>query len=263
MEHKEHDKEHEHEHHKEHEAHKKETVKFEMKKERIWQGLSAILGIIIIVMFFTKSWGSNQAIPAQGTGAPAQQQQQQGKVNFDIPSFAPFKGSDSAKVNIIEFGDYQCPFCERFFTQAEPQILKDYVNTGKAKFYFLDFAFLGPDSATLAEGAWCANEQNKYYDYHDYVYSNQGQENSGWATPDKVKALVADIPGLDVQKFGSCLDSGKYQSRVDDMTSLGQASGVRGTPSVFIGNTKDGYQLLVGAQPYQAFKQVIDAELSG
>ena len=197
----------------------------------------------------------------QAAPTPSQPTQQQGKVKFDIPSFVPFEGSNSAKVSVIEFGDYQCPFCERFFTQTEPQIQKNYVDTGKVKFYFMDFAFLGPDSQTLSQGAWCADEQGKYYDYHDYVYSNQGQENSGWATPDKVKSMVANIKGLDVQKFSSCLDSKKYESRVKQITQLGQTNGVSGTPSAFVGNANGGYTLVVGAQPYSVFQQTIDSEL--
>jgi len=182
-------------------------------------------------------------------------------VKLQIPSFAPSKGSDSAQLNIVEFGDYQCPFCEKFFKQNEPQILQDYVNTGKTKFYFLDFQFLGPDSQTLGQGAWCANEQGKYYDYHDYIYSHQGQENSGWATPGKVKTLATNISGLDSAKFNSCLDGNKYQSRVQQNTQMGQSLGVSGTPTVFIGNDRKGYISVVGAQPYDVVKQVIDKQL--
>jgi protein-disulfide isomerase len=94
----------------------------------------------------------------------------QGSVNFEIPKFVKFQGSESATLDLVEFGDYQCPFCEKFFQQTEPQIAKDYGITGKAKFYFIDFAIVGPDSITLSEGAWCADEQGKYYEYHDYAY---------------------------------------------------------------------------------------------
>lgn len=190
-----------------------------------------------------------------------QQETQQQIVKVQIPSFAPSKGSDSAQLNIVEFGDYQCPFCERFFQQTEPQILQDYVNTEKVKFYFLDFQFLGPDSQTLGQGAWCANEQEMYYDYHDYIYSHQQEENSGWATTDKVKVLAANIAGMDMTQFNSCLDSGKYQSRVQQNTELGQSLGVSGTPTIFIGNDQKGYISVVGAQPYDVLKQVIDKQL--
>ncbi|MDE1831382.1 MAG: DsbA family protein [Thaumarchaeota archaeon] len=202
--------------------------------------------------------GSNIPLEPQ---QPLHQQAQQQLAKLQIPSFAQYRGSNSAQLNIVEFGDYQCPFCEKFFQQNEPQILQDYINNGKAKFYFLDFQFLGPDSLTLGEGAWCANEQGKYYDYHDYIYSHQGQENSGWATPDKVKTLAVDISGLDATKFNSCLDSKKYESRVQQLTQYGQSLGVSGTPTIFIGNDQKGYLSAVGAQPYDVFKQIIDKQM--
>ncbi|MBI2545514.1 MAG: DsbA family protein [Candidatus Aenigmarchaeota archaeon] len=208
-------------------------------------------------MSFSSLTGHTTTVNSINQQQPAQQQQQ--NIKFDIPSYVPAKGSGSAKISIIEFGDYQCPFCERFFQQTEPQILQNYVNTGKAKFYFMDFQFLGTDSQTLGQGAWCANDQGKYYEYHDYIYSHQGQENMGWATPDKVKIMTSNITGLDTQQFGSCLDSNKYASRVQELTKLGQANGVSGTPTVFIGNPKDGYIPIVGAQPYSVIKQVIDS----
>lgn len=209
-----------------------------------------------------------------GTGTVVQQQQptqpagnnnnnnRPSTVSLNIPSYVSFEGSNSAKVNVIEFGDYQCPFCERFYTQTEPQISSNYIDTGKVKFYFMDFAFLGPDSQTLSQGAWCADEQGKYYAYHDYIYSHQGQENSGWATADKVKAMVANIQGLNTAAFGSCLDSGKYSSRVSELTQLGQSVGVSGTPSTLIGNDAKGYDLVVGAQPYSVLQQAIDKALA-
>lgn len=205
---------------------------------------------------------ANTPIELQQLQTPQQTQQQDAVVKVGIPPFVPARGSDSAKVNVIEFGDYQCPFCEKFFQQSEPQLKSNYLDTGKIKFYFMDFQFLGPDSKTLGEGAWCANEQGRYYDYHDYIYSHQGQENSGWATPDKVKALATNISGLDATKFNSCLDSKKYESRVQQLTQYGQDLGVSGTPTIFIGNDQKGYLSAVGAQPYDVFKQIVDKQLS-
>ena len=188
-------------------------------------------------------------------------QQNQSGVKITIPSFAPYRGSDTAKLNLIEFGDYQCPFCERFFLLTETLINANYTNTGKIRFYFFDFQFLGPDSISLGEGAWCANEQGKYYAYHDYVYSHQGQENSGWAMPDKIKSFAANITGLDAQNFGSCLDSKKYLSRVENLTKIGQSVGVTGTPTIFVGNDRIGYNSIVGAYPYGSFQQLINSQL--
>jgi protein-disulfide isomerase len=185
-----------------------------------------------------------------------------GSVNFNIPPFAKFKGSDSATINLVEFGDYQCPFCKRFFDQTEPQMIAEYVDTGKAKFYFLDVSIVGDDSVILGQSAWCADEQGKYYEYHDYMYSNQGVENSGWGTPDKVKNLVGNIQGLDVEKFSQCLDSKKYESRNQQLTKFSNQLGLTGTPTMFIGNSEIGYVMVSGAQPYSVFKTALDQMLA-
>ena len=206
---------------------------------------------------------SNNQSSVTNTGVTTDQPSKKiaGSVNFDIPSFAKFKGSSSATINLVEFGDYQCPFCKRFFEQTEPQLYKEYVDTGKVRFYFLDVSILGDDSVTLGQGAWCADEQGKYYEYHDYIYSNQGEENSGWGTPDKVKNLVENIQGLDVEEFSQCLDSKKYESRTEGLTKFSGQLGLSGTPTMFIGNSEMGYTVITGAQPYSVFKEVIDKGL--
>ncbi len=217
-----------------------------------------VVGIVAIIFFAFGVVASPSLFASDGTGAAVGDGTGSGGiVKFSIPSYVPYLGSASATKYVVEFGDYQCPFCERFFMQTEPSIMQNYVDTGKARFYFLDFQFLGPDSQTLGQGAWCANDQGKYYEYHDYIYSNQGQENSGWATPDKVKLMATSIAGLDTTQFNSCLDSNKYASRVTELTKLGQSEGVSGTPTTFIGNPTDGYTAVVGAQPYSVFQSLL------
>jgi len=139
--------------------------------------------------------------------------------------------------------------------------MKEYVDTGKSRFYFLDVSIVGDDSITLGQGAWCADEQGKYYEYHDYMYSNQGKENSGWGTPDKVKDLIRGISGLDLEKFSECLDSKKYESRNQQLTKFASQIGLTGTPTMFVGSTETGYTKITGAQPYSSFKQIIDTYL--
>ncbi|MEM3065117.1 MAG: DsbA family protein [Candidatus Nitrosotenuis sp.] len=184
-----------------------------------------------------------------------------GSVNFEVPTMAKFRGSESAKLNLVEFGDYQCPFCEKFFKETEPILAKEYIDAGKVKFYFLDVSIVGPDSIILAQASWCADEQDKYYEYHDYVYANQGQENSGWGTPDKVKNLVKNIPGMNMEKFNECLDTKKYESRSQQLTQFANQLGLTGTPTMFVGNSDLGYTKITGAQPYSVFKQVIEKYL--
>ena len=230
--------------------------------------------IIVGIVLFSLGYFVGNTLPVTNVGTELQskdtaaiqqtdssKQKSADSVNFDIPPFAKFRGSDSAKINLVEFGDYQCPFCKRFFDQTEPQLMTEYVDAEKAKFYFLDVSIVGDDSLTLGQGSWCADEQGKYYEYHDYMYSTQGQENSGWGTPDKVKDLVRNIPGLNVEKFSECLDSKKYESRNQQLTKFSNQLGLTGTPTMFVGNSETGYTKITGAQPYSSFKQVIDTYL--
>ncbi len=239
-------------------------VSIEITKATIIIGLIFLaVGYLIgnVIPITKNSPGPEQStITSTVGGDQISQSKIQGSVNFEIPSFAKFEGSNSATLDVVEFGDYQCPFCEKFFQQTEPPITKDYVNTGKAKFYFLDFAIVGPDSLTLSQGAWCADEQGKYYEYHNYAYSHQGPENSGWGTAEKVKTFASDL-GLDTQKFNSCLDSKKYEPRVQQLYQLGQNLGITGTPTIFVGNEKIGFTKITGAQPYEVFQQMMNQYL--
>ena len=176
----------------------------------------------------------------------------------EIPVYAKYVGASSATINIIEFGDFQCPFCKRFFDQTEPEIKKAYIDTGKAKFSFIGISITGPDSLPLAASSWCANEQEKYYQYHNFIYTNQGEENSGWGTYEKIKILAKNIPDLDMESFNTCLDSKKYEPRVNELTQLSANIGVTGTPTTFVGNSENGYTKITGAQPYDIFKNTLD-----
>lgn len=202
------------------------------------------------------------AIAGIGYWAYTNSKNNPGSISTFNLTLIPFEGNSSANINVVEFGDYQCPYCAAFATQAEPQMITNYMNSGKAKFYFMGISFLGQDSTTLAQGSWCANEQGLYYKFHDYVYANQGAEETGWATPNKVKAFAMNIAGLNVTQFSSCLDSNKYQSQVQQLTSLASNSGVTGTPTFFIGNNNIGYVILSGNEPYSTLSQTIDSQLA-
>lgn len=100
------------------------------------------------------------------------------RINVD-PGSLPVLGKSDAPVTIIEFADFQCPFCERFYKDAEKGIIENYVKSGKVKFVFRNYAFLGPESNIAAEGSYCANEQGKFWEYHNFLFDHQGPENSG------------------------------------------------------------------------------------
>ena len=162
------------------------------------------------------------------------------------------EGDASAPVTIIEFSDYECPYCERFYSDALVQLRKEYVDTGKVKIIFRDFPLsFHANAQKAAEAAECAGEQNKYYGMHDKLFENQANISVA-----DIKNYAVQI-GLDSSAFNACLDSGAMASEVAADFADGQALGVSGTPTFFINGQK-----LVGAQPFSAFKQIIDAELA-
>lgn len=163
------------------------------------------------------------------------------------------KGDPKAKVEIIEFSDYECPFCGNFYRETLSQIKTEYIDTGKAKFIYRDFPLnsIHPQAQKAAEAAECAGEQDKYYDMHDMLFENGVQ-----GGPDIFKQYAGDI-GLDIAKFSECLDTSKMASEVQKDFQDGQRSGVSGTPAFFVNG-----KLVSGAQPFSVFKELIDAELA-
>lgn len=197
------------------------------------------------------------ALPSAPTApAPPSAPQAPTKVNIQISADDPVKGKSTAKLTIVEFGDYQCPFCGRFFKDVQPSIIKDYVDTGKAKFVYKNLAFLGKESTDAANAALCAKEQNKFWEYHDKLYNSQNGENQGAFSVDNLKKFASDI-GLNVLKFNTCLDGQKYNAQVQADIAEAKRVGFQSTPSTAIGSTP-----IIGAQPYSQFKTIIDTELA-
>ena len=163
-----------------------------------------------------------------------------------------FKGDSNAPVTIIEFADFQCPYCGRFFAETKPQIDEQYMQSGKVRFAYFNFAFLGPESNWAAEAAECAADQNKFWEYHDKLYDSQSGENQGAFNKDNLKKFAEDM-GLDTSAFNECLDSGKYTQLIRDESSMASSIGVRSTPTFLING-----QAVVGAQPFEIFQQTID-----
>ena len=166
-----------------------------------------------------------------------------------------FMGDPNAPVTIIEFADFQCPYCGRFFAETKPQIDEQYMQNGEARFAYFNFAFLGPESNWAAEAAECASDQDKFWEYHDKLYDSQSGENQGAFNKDNLKKFAEEL-GLDTSAFNECLDSGKYTQLIQDESSLASSIGVRSTPTFLING-----QAVVGAQPYEIFQQTIDSLL--
>ncbi|MBI4021357.1 MAG: DsbA family protein [Candidatus Aenigmarchaeota archaeon] len=169
----------------------------------------------------------------------------------------PVLGSDDAPVTIIEFSDFQCPFCGRFYDQTELQLKQDYVDTGKLRIIYRDFPLsFHPEAQPAAEAAECANEQGKFWEFHDKIFENQATMSAA-----AYKQWASDL-GMNVDQFTSCVETGKYRSEVQADLDAGVAAGVSGTPTVFVGKTGGQGVKIVGAQPYDTFKGAIESFLA-
>lgn len=174
------------------------------------------------------------------------------------------KGNKSAKVTVLEFTDYQCPFCNRHFRDTMPQIENDYVKTGKVQYVLRDLPLesIHPLALKAAEAANCSGEQGKYWEMHDQLFANQ---NALGANDLRNHARAV---GLDSTKFLLCLESGKFISKVRKDQAEAERQGINGTPTFFIGlSDPKGSELkavrkIVGAQNYAAFKAAIEALLA-
>lgn len=168
----------------------------------------------------------------------------------------PTKGSDSAPVVIIEFSDFECPFCGRFYSQTLSQIEKEYVDTGKVQMVYRDFPLsFHPQAKPSAMAAECADDQGKFWEMHDKLFENQST-----LSESNIK-LWAEELGLNTTTFNSCFDSAKYSNEVDSDMSDGSAAGISGTPGFLIGKRDGTGTIISGAQPYSVFKAAIDSLL--
>jgi len=175
---------------------------------------------------------------------------------IDLSMAAPVEGQDDAPITIIEFGDYQCPNCKKWFQQEKPSIASNHILTGIAKLYFIDSAWVGDDSLIAAEASYCADDQGKFMEYHSTLYNNQAEIQSGWANSDSLKQFAIDL-GLDSEMFDECLDSGKYSDRISYNTEVATSNGVEGTPHFFIVGPDGTVKQITGPQPSVVFDAAI------
>jgi protein-disulfide isomerase len=164
---------------------------------------------------------------------------------------SPALGPGNAPITIIEFSDYQCPYCKLWHDNVYDRLLANY--PGKIRFVYRDFPLPGhPEALPAAEAAHCAGQQNVYWKYHDALFGQQfGLGRTAYEE-------YARELGLDMAAFSACLDSGRYQAGVSDVVAYATSLGVQSTPTFFINGIP-----VVGAEPYETFKQIIDKELAG
>ena len=226
------------------------------KKSTLWKISTFVFAALFVISLFTGGFrgsGSGSSVTGGTVNIP---DIPTGIASVNAEDFVdddPVLGNEDAKLTIVEFSDFQCPFCKRARDDAVKQIEEQYIKTGKVKFVYRDFPLtsIHPMAQKSAEAAECADDQGKFWEYHDLIFEKQ----AGLSIT-SLKQWAGEL-GLNENDFNKCLDSGKYAKDIQADSSYGQSIGVSGTPSFFV----NGKQL-VGAQPYSAFQAAIDAELA-
>ncbi|MEK7519593.1 MAG: thioredoxin domain-containing protein [Patescibacteria group bacterium] len=175
------------------------------------------------------------------------------KVNINFEGW-PAMGDPSASVVMVEYSDFACPFCNRFSQETLPSVKKDYIDKGKILFVYKDFTVVGGERA--AEAAHCAQEQGKFWEYHDKLFSKSAQDKSQWANSEVHRGYARDL-GLDEDAFLKCFEERRYEEMVALSNQEAAQNGGEGTP-YFLINGKS----IFGAQPYSAFQIAIDSALN-
>lgn len=174
----------------------------------------------------------------------------------EIQQISHTLGDDSAPIKLIEFGDFQCPFCGEWYQETKPTFDKDYISTGKIQLIFVDYPFLGDDSYPTAYASYCAEEQGMYWEFHETVYLNQGEMNDGWAQADNIREL-SEQSGLNMEMFDQCMSSVDHKKNLDRNIAIGDENNVNQTPTFMI--ISDGsVQKIEGKQPIEVFEKVIE-----
>jgi protein-disulfide isomerase len=176
-------------------------------------------------------------------------------MDFILSDTRHFQGDPNAPVTMVEFSDFRCGYCGLFAAEALPQLRQEYIDTGKVRFAYKHLAVLGPDSVRAAEASECAAEQDKFWDFHNLVFTDQIANHTP-LTEDNLVELAEQVE-LDTTAFSDCLTSGRYNDRVILESQTVQSLGVRGTPGFVVNGV-----YIPGAQPFEVFQQVIEEQLA-
>jgi len=180
----------------------------------------------------------------------------QGKTfgTIDISNY-PMLGSPDAPITIIGFGDYQCIGCKAWIDETMPEITEGLIENGTANYIFIDADIIGDNSLRAAESAYCANEQERFWEFHVILFKSQ-PASEGWGSTEHLKAIALGLE-LDMDLFEGCLDSKKYEETIRDNVSLAKANGIAQTPTFVLVNSEGGHHILKGVATYSVFEQVI------
>ena len=215
---------------------------------------------ITVVMFGLNSVTDEMQLSIEPT--PKIQDIVPSKITMDtfVSNGSPILGDPDAPITLVEFGDYQCHYCNVFFETTENDIIKNYVETGKVKIIFKDYNIIGEDSVKASQGAHCANDQGMFWEYHDTLYSHWTGENNGWASSENLTIFAQQI-GLNMDIWSECMVEGSHSQIILKSNDDARALELTGTPAFFVINSEGQVSKLFGAQPFEAFKKTFDSQL--
>ena len=223
-------------------------------------GILIVLGVIVYLYYINTTKESNPTSKSTSSATTQQKSSSESSANPQL-----IIGNPNAKVTLVEYGDFKCPLCTKFSQTTENQIKKEYIDSGKVKIEYRVLPIIAEDSKTAGAGAYCANEQGKFTNYHDalfkymwetyYKNGNYSAENTTIFTPQKLSEISSSA-GLDGNNLSACIKAGTFAASVDADEQAAKQAGVSSTPTFFIGKQK-----VSGAQPYAIFKPLIDAQL--
>jgi protein-disulfide isomerase len=218
---------------------------------------AATVGIAVFVIFMITGSVANSAYTTTKTQSNDNEKNQMSLLSNNA---SPILGSKDAPITMVEFGDYQCFYCNQFYHVTEPNIVKNYIDTGKVKLVFKDLTIIGQDSVNAAHAAHCAQQKGKFWQYHDLLYDNWAGENTGWASSKNLLAFANQV-NITTSDFNACMSDSRYISVVKGSVSDAQTLGLTGTPDFFIIGPDNSVTKIVGAQPYETFDEIFKSKL--
>lgn len=222
---------------------------------------AAIASVVIVIVFFGINGISNESeLVLEQTPTIDQFGPPKVTLNTFLGNGSPVLGDNNAPITLVEFGDYQCHFCNVFFHTTENKIVQKYVETGKVKIIFKDYNIIGPDSVNASHGAHCANEQELFWEYHDILYSNWTGENNGWASSENLLKFAKQL-NLDLDQWSECMLNGNNSQTILASNEDARALELTGTPAFFVIGTDGETTRLFGAQPFETFERIFETEL--
>ncbi len=222
-------------------------------------GAGITAAVIVAVFFGMSTFGQEKELVLVEAEIPNTTSQEIGLSVF-TENGSPYLGDPNAPITLVEFGDYQCFFCNKFFHDTEQKLLENYVDTGKVKIIFKDFTIIGPDSRTAAHAAHCADDQDLFWEYHDTLYNNWNGENNGWASSENLLRMAQDV-GLDIDEFTDCMLNEIHTQIISASNADARTLGLTGTPGFFVISPNNQVTKIPGAQPFDVFQKIFDSEL--